>query len=212
MRLWHVELLEVLPEKHLRQQLRDCVTLVENWDNEKSRLKNNLEVNYIFEEDKVKFNVYSEKVLKAHEARDILVTAKVSDRLKIDEKEVEKYKKEFPKSNYKQHNKRYMKQCFYKLEEECDYGLLESEDFYPVVTLYAQKKGVINERDTYYIKGRKPSFEEVEGIMEKARKDNSLVIPPLHYDGRPFTFVRALSKLSDEYFDKTMEELLKKVK
>ena len=124
MRLWHYKLIPVLPNQMLVSQWRECIAIKRQW--EKGTLKHRL-VSYVKEHSKEMFYMYVELVIYELEKRNI------------------KYKKQYKKEllgfckeditglayflKYKEHNDRYLKQCYYNLQEKYDRGIISEEEW-----------------------------------------------------------------------------------
>lgn len=120
MRLWHYKLIPVLPKKQLVSQWRECIAIKGMW--EKGKLANQPLVNYVMN--------YNEALLYEY-------TLKICDELKrrgINFRYIyinEMFRFCFPKGytiagfeNYPEHNDRYLKQCYYNLQEKHDRGMI----------------------------------------------------------------------------------------
>ena len=120
MRLWHYKLIPVLPNKMLISQWRECIAIKRQW--EKGTLKHRL-VSYVMDSDKSLFANYVSRVCYELDKRNI--------------KYQEKYVVEIMQfcyfsitdANYKEHNDRYLKQCYYNLQEKYDRGIITKEEW-----------------------------------------------------------------------------------
>lgn len=129
MRLWHYKLIPVLPKEMLVSQWRECIAIKRQW--EKGTLKHRL-VSYVKDSDKTLFNNYVLRVI--HELR------------KRNIKFQEKYYVEIAQfcdlsitdTNYKEHNDRYLAQCYYNLEEKHDRGIISDEEWHPIEELWCE--------------------------------------------------------------------------
>ena len=128
MRLWHYRLIPVLPKEMLVSQWRECIAIKRQW--EKGTLKHRL-VSYVKDYDKEMFLYYVRKVVRELENKNI--------------KFQQKYVDEIIKFcngdlclciNYSEHNDRYLKQCYYNLEEKHDRGIISDEEWKPINDLY----------------------------------------------------------------------------
>ena len=111
MRLWHIDLLEVLPRQQLLSQWRECCCIARNIS--VNGTPNHLLVNKILDYDLSDFYSYS-----------ILVSNEMLRRgYKVDRSKFEKYCKcdRFISRPFEGwHNDRYFLQCFYNLQEKYD--------------------------------------------------------------------------------------------
>lgn len=113
MRLWHYKLIPVLPKEMLVSQWRECIAIKRQW--EKGTLKHRL-VSYVMNYQKSAFYYYTQKVAAEMSKRNILYK-----RLYLDEIwnfcDMEHGNAKF---NYPEHNDRYLRQCYYNLQEKAD--------------------------------------------------------------------------------------------
>lgn len=124
-RLWHYQLIPGLPDKMLIAQWRECIAIKRQW--EKGTLKHRL-VSYVMDYDKMYFGEYVNKVISEMEKRNIIYNKtlkfEIYDFCCKDIKCL--YKVE---NNYPEHNNKYLKQCYYNLQEKYDRGILTREEF-----------------------------------------------------------------------------------
>ena len=110
MRLWDYRLIPVLPNKMLVSQWRECIAIKRQW--EKDTLKHRL-VSYVMDYDKVFFIRYVLQVVDELKLRNIKYKEDYFYEL-FDFCFSEKTIKDW--YNYKEHNNRYLKQCYYNLQ------------------------------------------------------------------------------------------------
>lgn len=121
MRLWHYKLLPVLPNTMLVSQWRECIAIKKQW--EKGTLNHRL-VSYIMNYEKPYFNCYVNHVVMQMIGRNIKFQKKYYDEIV-----------EFCDSDpdfceyYFEHNDRYLKQCYYNLQEKYDRGIITEEEW-----------------------------------------------------------------------------------
>lgn len=116
MRLWHYKLIPVLPNKMLVSQWRECIAIKRQWD--KGTLKHRL-VSYVMKHEKITFYIYVLNVINEMNKRNIKYQEKYLNEIysfcKPNVSEM------YPYNNfYHEHNDRYLKQCFYNLQEKYD--------------------------------------------------------------------------------------------
>lgn len=115
MRLWHYKLIEVLPNaqlKAMRYEIGDMVKQYPNIKNGLVKYINNEDIQYLFN--------YFLRVLDEFDKRKINHKKSYDDEIcKIID---EKSKNQFVSLNlfYQEHNDRYLKQCYYNLQEKYD--------------------------------------------------------------------------------------------
>ena len=127
MRLWHYELIPVLPNKMLISQWRECIAIKRQW--EKGTLKHSL-VSYVMDYDKIYFIRYVLRIAEELEARKINYKGKY-----IEEIFEFCFSKQTLKDwlNYPIHNDRYLKQCYYNLQEKYDRGIITEVEWDKIV-------------------------------------------------------------------------------
>ena len=123
MRLWHYSLISVLPKKQLISQWRECIAIKRQW--EKGTLKHSL-VSYVMKYNKEVFFNYVYNVIEELEKRNINYNNKYLEEIRCFCKEDFEYN-DFV--IYPEHNNRYLKQCFYNLQEKYDRGIITNEEY-----------------------------------------------------------------------------------
>ena len=137
MRLWDYRLLKVLPKQQLVSQWRECIAIKRQW--EKGTLKHRL-VSYVMDYDKWYFANYVGMLISEMNYRDI------------------KYKRcyleeifdfcgcslapmfvDYKRGLYPEHNDRYLKQCFYNLEEKYDRGIISDEEWAKIEEFWLER-------------------------------------------------------------------------
>ena len=126
MRLWHYKLIPVLPDKMLVSQWRECIAIKRQW--EKGTLKHRL-VSYVKDYDKDYFMHYVNMVINELGARNIKYQSKYYTEIR-----------DFCNPNYyiggayyREHNSRYLRQCYYNLQEKYDRGIVIEEEWDKIV-------------------------------------------------------------------------------
>lgn len=123
MRLWHYKLIPVLPNAMLVSQWRECIAIKRQW--EKGTLKHRL-VSYVKDYFPIVFLEYVDLVIKEMKKRNIKYNYKYFN-------EIEAFC--FIPLNvrcnyrYKEHNNRYLKQCYYNLQEKYDRCIITEEEW-----------------------------------------------------------------------------------
>ena len=132
MRLWHYKLIPVLPNQMLVSQWRECVAIKRQW--EKETLKHRL-VSYVLNYDRMYFGTYFTIVLEEMKKRNFkvnhLLQKEMIDFCYNNRPAIEYI--EYIGKNYPQHNKRYLKQCYYNLEEKYDRGIITEDEFQKIL-------------------------------------------------------------------------------
>ena len=140
-RLWDYRLLKVLPDKFIIAEWRECIAIKRQW--EKGTLKHRL-VSYVMKYDRGYFYNYVSHVCIEMINRDINYQTKYFDEIcefcdvnvwtagLLDLKE------------YPEHNNRYLKQCYYNLQEKADRGIITEEEW---KLIHKHIYGIIKEDD-----------------------------------------------------------------
>nr|DAH11325.1 MAG TPA: Pyrimidine dimer DNA glycosylase [Bacteriophage sp.] len=154
MRLWHYDLLDVLPKQQLCSQLRECVAIAK--DIYEKGTTNHILINPIMNYDLNHFRLYCNLVIKEMEKRGYNVSDKTKDKLN---KYVNYYKGRIRipirgekrililncnEDKYESlfgdwHTSRYLKQCLYNLEEKYDRGGITHEEWDKICDKYFNK-------------------------------------------------------------------------
>lgn len=130
MRLWHYKLIPVLPNKMLVSQWRECIAIKRGW--EKGTLNHRL-VNYVMNYDKSRFVRYVEKVRDEMCDRNI----RFQDKFMLEVYDFMSDKGNF--GLYPEHNDRYLKQCYYNLQEKADRGIVSKEEWQKIENLFKEE-------------------------------------------------------------------------
>ena len=129
MRLWHYKLIPVLPNQMLVSQWRECIAIKRQW--EKGTLKHRL-VSYVMNYDKQYFYDYVWQVKHELYKRNIKYQIKyyyeIENFCEIDWDRDEVL-------DYKEHNDRYLKQCYCNLQEKYDRGIITNEEWQKIEDL-----------------------------------------------------------------------------
>ena len=135
MRLWHVELIPYLADIHLIAQWRELCAIIK--DIAETGTTHHVLINPIMEYDWLDFLLYSKKVVDELEKRGKNITKSYT----IFMENLEKAKTYFPTKATENsipypywHNDRYLKQCFYNLEEKADRGMITEKEWENIKT------------------------------------------------------------------------------
>ena len=125
MRLWHKDLISVLPQKQLVAQWRECCCVISNIA--KNGTPNHILVNYVLDYSLDEFRCYTNEVLKVMRSRGYNPNPKMmrNQLLKrYSEQEVNKFivlGKDISKRGlmiYKEHNNEYLQECLFNLKNK----------------------------------------------------------------------------------------------
>lgn len=122
MRLWHYKLIPVLPNKMLVSQWRECIAIKRQW--EKGTLKHGL-VSYVKWYNKDIFAWYTHQIFLEMRKRNI--KCKVDYMTEIIS--FCHYRLWQDNLEYPEHNDRYLKQCYYNLQEKYDRGIISESEW-----------------------------------------------------------------------------------
>lgn len=137
MRLWHWGLIPVLPDKMLVSQWRECIAIKRQW--EKGTLNHKL-VNYVMNYDKTYFFHYVTKIVTEFTVRNIKSNYKLFQEIG---EFCLKTEKDIILSNhccYPEHNERYLKQCYYNLQEKADRGIITQKEWEKIENYVRKEK------------------------------------------------------------------------
>lgn len=142
MRLWHKDMIPYLPKQQLLGQWRECCLIAALLA--KDHTPNHILVNPIIDYPPEHFELYCSKIYQEMKRRDMNVTDEVCKRLEMDLRAYRLYLdselpwdcflKDFDFSTdldlFKDwHDKRYLRQCYYNLEEKYDRGGIPKDEF-----------------------------------------------------------------------------------
>ena len=126
MRLWHYKLISVLPNTMLVSQWRECIAIKRQW--EKGTLKHRL-VNYVMDYDKEYFYNYVSHVVLEMVDRGINYKTSLCEEINMF-CDVNIWNVAFKDlEEYPEHNDRYLKQCYFNLQEKYDRGIITKEEW-----------------------------------------------------------------------------------
>lgn len=133
MRLWDYRLLKVLPDKMIVSQWRECIAIKRQW--EKGTLKHRL-VSYVKDNYKELFIDYVTDVTNEMNRRNI----KYQDKYYFEILHFcQSSDEETCVVNYPEHNDRYLKQCYYNLQEKADRGIITQEEWKKIEDLFKEE-------------------------------------------------------------------------
>lgn len=136
MRLWHYKLIPVLPNAMLVSQWRECIAIKRQW--EKGTLKHRL-VSYVKNYNKEYFMQYLSELDIELTIRKIKHQNKYYDEiLEFCEEDIDGTAN-FQPLNYPEHNDRYLKQCYYNLQEKYDRGIITKEEWEKIDEYYTRE-------------------------------------------------------------------------
>lgn len=129
MRLWHKDLLSVLPQKQLVAQWRECCCIISNIA--KNGTPNHILVNYVLDYSLDEFRRYAQLVINEMKHRGYKISIKS---IKNFRKNAEVSESCFSIKRTSElyegiHNERYLIQCFHNLEEKYDRGMFSKEEY-----------------------------------------------------------------------------------
>ena len=139
MRLWHKDLIDVLPRKQLLAQWRECCAIASNIATKGT--PNHMLVNKMLEYPQIHFIEYCNRILREMKRRGYKVNRSSYERLVDNMKLGQNYFKVegiLITANIFEdwHNKRYLSQCFHNLQEKYDCGGITDEEYYKLVDKY----------------------------------------------------------------------------
>ena len=152
MRIWHADLIHYLPKSQLVAQWRELNSIYKKQDN-------HILINYVYKYNKLCLLDYTRKTIKELENRKIVVKAynklkkyfsfvfdEISDEEKVTSDLIWNmldYENYDFNLTFKEHNDRYLIQCFYNLQEKYDRGQKDfSEEQYETLKKLMVEKGL----------------------------------------------------------------------
>ena len=148
MRLWHKDLIPVLPQKQLVAQWRECCCMVSNIA--KNGTPNHILVNYILEYSLDEFREYTQLVLNEMRNRGYKISKRSIENFRENAKIAKSYfnnsRKHKHSLYYNIHNDRYFWQCYMNIQEKYDRGMFNDDEWKLVETKgkeYIDMKGSI---------------------------------------------------------------------
>lgn len=146
MRLWHKDLLSVLPKQQLVSQWREC-RAISGMMAKNNGTPNMILVNSICVYDLAHFAAYKELVRKEMKRRGYCCSCSVNDAFEYNLEECGGYDRVFceylinnPLEIFPYwHNDRYLTQCFYNLQEKYDCGGITDQEWCKVVNKYYER-------------------------------------------------------------------------
>lgn len=153
MRLWHYDLLDVLPKQQLCSQLRECVAIAK--DIYEKGTTNHILINPIMNYDLNHFRLYCNLVITEMEKRGYNVSDKTKKKLnkyinyhkEMTVMQIQTtrifivnngYNNEYGELFDNWHTNRYLKQCLYNLEEKYDRGGITQEEWDKIYNKYSK--------------------------------------------------------------------------
>ena len=146
MRLWHKDLIEVLPRQQLVAQWRECCAIAKSIAEKGS--PNHILVNKIMDYPITHFNTYVSYILHEMENRGYKCSKIAMDNyLKNLESRYDYHDLElivpYPDLFKDWHNERYLKQCVHNLQEKFDCGGITNLEWRKIVDKLYTEKGVV---------------------------------------------------------------------
>ena len=146
MRLWHKDLISVLPDKHHLAQWRELCAIVGSID--KKGTPNHSLVNKVLKYPPIHFIMYTNVVIEEMRSRGFVVSESaytmmaslLNKNLNQLDSFTYQYVPESISDIYKDwHNKRYFTQCFFNLQEKYDCGMISNEEYRKLTDKYMEE-------------------------------------------------------------------------
>lgn len=145
MRIWHKDLLSILPDKQFKGQNRDLVAILHDW-RDKGKT-NHILINKVMNYDKSHLGYYAELYYTEYFRRYNKVNPVILDeffRFCFPENDGEFYIRPYYNSLFAGwHNDIYLMQCYYNLQEKYDCGGISEEEWEKFNILKICQKGDI---------------------------------------------------------------------
>lgn len=137
MRLWHKELIPVLPRQQLLSQWRECCCIARNLAS--NGTPNHLLVNRVLQYTSDHFEGYCKMIVYEMGRREYKISPKVYEKLMKDieyAKSTDVFPKECDEIMFEGwHTDRYFWQCYFNLQEKYDCGGISKEEWMPIEDL-----------------------------------------------------------------------------
>lgn len=131
MRLWHIDLIPYLPDSQLKAQWRELCAIA-------STEPNHILINYIYNYSNEYLLAFGMKVKDEMHRRDMRVNKILDFAEKLGYKHGATYN---PTLRYSEHDFRYLRQCFYNLQEKYDRGQKGfTEEIYTALAKFVKSK------------------------------------------------------------------------
>ena len=136
MRLWHKDLIDVLPNQMLVAQWRELSAIVGKINRVGS--PNHRLVNLVLDYDKSEFWEYTNRIYKEMKKRKMKPSSEVYKKIA----NYCEFLNDKPTNLFEGwHNKRYLKQCYHNLEEKHDRGIVDDADWEKIENKYNSLRG-----------------------------------------------------------------------
>ena len=130
MRLWHKDLIPVLPRQQLLGQWRECCCIAKSILAKET--PNHILVNRVIDYPATHFNAYTLAVYKELRRRNYNADWDKFRAYRVNRNFATNISDIFPGW----HNDRYLKQCYYNLQEKYDCGGITEDEFFKVAELF----------------------------------------------------------------------------
>lgn len=137
MRLWHKDLILVLPNKQLVGQWRECCAIAKNIKNH--NFPNHILVNKIMDYPLSHFITYTVLIIKEMKKRGFEISEQAKENFKKNLDYHEYYEVPFDELFNKWHTEKYFFQCYHNLEEKYDCNGISSNEWIKVLELLTNK-------------------------------------------------------------------------
>jgi len=134
MRLWHKDLIRILPRQQLLSQWRECCCIARNIT--ENGTPNHLLVNKILDYPAAHFNVYAIAVYDEMKRRGYKCDFDKFRRWWCNRNRDWELREIFPDW----HNERYLRQCYYNLQEKYDCGGISEEEWNKLYNYFANRR------------------------------------------------------------------------
>lgn len=136
MRLWHKDLIEVLPRKQLVAQWRECCAICSNIANKGT--SNHLLVNKIINYSKIEFHSYTMNVIEEMKCRNIKVSDRALNNFNDNYLRIPDFISYTGGLFTDWHNERYLKQCLFNLQEKYDCGGITEDEWCRIAERFSE--------------------------------------------------------------------------
>ncbi len=146
MRLWHKDLIHYLPNQQLIGQWRECCCIAKNIAEKGT--PNHILVNKIMDYPIAHFCTYTQLVIDELKRRGIKISDKAINNFEWNIDRICEQQNNYNKNHHGDinclfenwHNDRYLRQCYFNLQEKHDCGGIESQNWAFILTGYLKYK------------------------------------------------------------------------
>lgn len=139
MRIWHYELIDVLPNAQLKAMRYEIGDMIKQYPNIKHGLvkyANNYDIEYLLDLFMKTLDEFEKRKIKHRVSYDLEIYQIGASKCKL---KIGRWKFIRTGQIYPEHNDRYLKQCYFNLQEKYDRGIISKEEWQKIYNKYKDK-------------------------------------------------------------------------